>query len=90
MTYYKDKVIKLQQIIDKKDDEIQHLKNELFLCEESKKTAGIISKGNMTATPIPKFSKPNIKKYLKGRAKALEAYAKKLDENHQACNQTQL
>jgi hypothetical protein len=80
-TYYKDKVIKLQQIIDKKDEEIKHLKNELFLCEESKKAAGIISKGNMSATPIPKFNKPNIKKYLEGRVKALEAYAKKLDEN---------
>ena len=80
MTYYKDKIITLQQIIDKRDDEIKHLKNELFLCEESKKTAGIISKGNMSATPVPKFSKPNVKKYLKGRAKALEAYVKKLDE----------
>ena len=81
-TYYKDKVIKLQQIIDNKENEIKHLKNELFLCEESRKAIGIVSKGNMTATPIPKFSKPNIKKYLKCRAKALANYSKKLDENN--------
>jgi hypothetical protein len=80
-TYCKEKIVSLKKIIKEKDEEIKHLKNELFLCEESKKTAGIISKGNMSATPVPKFSKPNVKKYLKGRAKALEAYVKKLDEN---------
>mgnify|MGYP003139721237 CR=1 FL=1 len=80
MTYCKDKIQRLQQIIDEKDDEIKHLKNELFLCKESKKVEGIISKDNMSATPIPKFNKPNINKYLKGRAEALEAYAKKLND----------
>ena len=54
------------------------------------KAAGIISKCNMSATPIPKFNKPNIKKYLEGRVKALEAYAKKLDENSQISNKKQL
>tara|TARA_R100000152_G_C6780699_1_gene213789 strand:+ start:3518 stop:3772 length:255 start_codon:yes stop_codon:yes gene_type:complete len=81
-TYCKEKIVSLKKIIKEKDEEIKHLKNELFLCEESKKKAGIISKGNMTATPVPKFSKPDMKKLLKGRAKALEAYAKKLNEDN--------
>ena len=48
-TYYKDKVIKLQQELDKRDEEIKRLNNELLLCEESKKNpdVGLYSKKNV-------------------------------------------
>ena len=68
--FEKDKIQHLQQKVDELEEKIQFLNNELLL-----------NKKNSTTTPLPKFNKPDINRYLKGRAKALEAYSKKLDES---------
>ena len=34
---YKEKIQLLQQFIDKQEEQIQYLNNELFLCKETKK-----------------------------------------------------
>ena len=80
-SFEKDKIQSLQQKVDELEEKIQFLNNELLLNKELKKDIGLISKKNSTTTPLPKFNKPDINRYLKGRAKALEAYSKKLDES---------
>ena len=79
-SYYKDKVLKLQQIIDKQQEEIQFLNNELLLCKESTKTpkVGLYSKKNVTATPLVKFSSPQVEKILKDREKAIKRNNRKM------------
>jgi hypothetical protein len=80
-SFEKDKIQQLQQKIDTLEEKIKFLNNELLLNKEIKKDIGLISKKNSTSTPVPKFEKPNINRYLKGRAEALEKYAKKLNES---------
>ena len=80
-SFERDKIHKLQQKVDELEEKIQFLNNELLLNKEIKKDIGLISKKNSTATPLPKFNKPDINRYLKGRAKALEKYLKKLNES---------
>ena len=77
-TYYKDKVMKLQQMLDEKDDEIKQLKNELLLCKESKEYSKELSKGDTTVTPFPKFEPPEVATILEGRIKAMNLYNKRL------------
>jgi len=85
-TYYKEKVQKLQQEIDRQNEEIKQLyeqvkflNNELLLSQEStfkkkeKNGDEIISKGNMSATIPPKFAKTdtNLSKILDDREKSI-------------------
>ena len=79
-TFYKDKVIRLQQELDEKDDEIKQLKNELLLCQETKKYPKELSKGNKTATPLPRFEPPNVATLLEGRIEAMNNYNRKLKQ----------
>ena len=76
-TFYKDKVIRLQQELDEKDDEIKRLNNELLLCQETKKYPKELSKGNKTATPLPRFEPPDVATLLEGRIAAMKRYEEK-------------
>ena len=82
--YCKDKILKLQQELDEKDDEIKRLNNELLLCKETKKTTKPqkkypknLTKGNSTITPMVKFESPDVGGILKGRIKAIKLYTEK-------------
>ena len=79
-TFYKDKVIRLQQELDEKDNEIKQLKNELLLCQETKEYPKELSKGNKTATPLPRFEPPNVATLLEGRIEAMNNYNRKLKQ----------
>ena len=75
---YKEKVQILQQTIDRQEDEIGRLNNELLLCKETpKKYPKELSKGNMTATTMPVFEKPNVASILKDGVRAMETYINK-------------
>ena len=79
---YKEKIQLLQQFIDKQEEQIQYLNNELFLCKETKKKPEKkypkeLSKGNTTATPLIKFESPDVATILKGRIKAMKMYTMK-------------
>ena len=80
--FYEDKVLKLQQKIDKQYEMIKHLKNEMLLMKEVDKDT-VISKGNTTATIPPTFETPsNVKGFrmmriLKDREKAIKRINKK-------------
>ena len=79
-SFYRDKVQKLQQIIDKKDEMIQHLENELLLCKESKKTIQTeeqLRKWEINTTPAPKYEKSSINRILKGKNKAMIKFTEK-------------
>ena len=75
--FEKDKIQALQQKIDKLEEEIQFLNNELLLCKETPKDAGIISKGNISATPMIKFENNRIAKILKDADRAMKKNLKK-------------
>ena len=75
--FEKDKIQALQQKVDKLEDEIQFLKNELLLCNETPKDVGITSKGNMSATPMIKFENNRISKILEGADKAMKKHLHK-------------
>ena len=77
-TFYKDKVLRLQQIIDDKDDEIKRLNNELLLCKETKEFPKELSKGTKTVTPLPRFEPPDVATLLEGRIDAMNNYNRKL------------
>ena len=76
--YCKDKILKLQQMLDEKDDEIKRLNNELLLCQETKEYPKELSKGNKTATPLPRFEPPDVATLLEGRIDAMNNYNRKL------------
>ena len=76
--YCKDKILKLQQMLDEKDDEIKMLKNELLLCQETKEYPKELSKGNRTVTTLPRFEPPNVATLLEGRIEAMNNYNRKL------------
>ena len=76
--YCKDKILKLQQMLDETDDEIKRLNNELLLCQETKEYPKELSKGNKTATPLPRFEPPNVATLLEGRIEAMNNYNRKL------------
>ena len=76
--YCKYKILKLQQMLDEKDDEIKQLKNELLLCQETKEQPKELSKGNKTATPLPRFEPPDVATLLEGRIDAMNNYNRKL------------
>ena len=76
-TFYKDKVIRLQQELDEKDDEIKRLNNELLLCKETKEYPKELSKGNKTATPLPRFEPSDVATILEGRIAAMKRYEEK-------------
>ena len=76
-TFYKDKVLRLQQIIDNKDDEIKRLNNELLLCKETKEYPKELSKGNKTATTFPTFEPSDVATLLEGRIAAMKRYEEK-------------
>ena len=78
--YCKDKILKLQQMLDEKDDEIKMLKNELLLCQETKEYPSELSKGNKTATPLPRFEPPDVATILEGRISAMKNYNKRLNK----------
>ena len=82
----KEKIQLMQQTIDKQEEEIQYLNNELFLCKETKKEKEKkpqkkypknLTKGNITTTPMIKFESPNVATILKSRIKAMEMYTRK-------------
>ena len=78
---YKEKIQLMQQLIDRQEEQIQYLNNELFLCKESKKEERAVTKGNSDATPRVKFESANVATVLKGRIKAMQMYTeKKRDE----------
>jgi hypothetical protein len=75
---YKEKIQLMQQHIDKQEEEIKRLNNELLLCQEVKKEyPKELSKGNVTATPMVKFESPNVASILKDRHKAMKMYTEK-------------
>ena len=75
---YKEKIQLMQQHIDKQEEEIARLNNELLLCQEVKKEyPKELSKGNVTATPMVKFESPNVASILKDRYKAMKMYTEK-------------
>ena len=79
---YKEKIQLMQQHIDRQEEQIQYLNNELFLCKETKKKPEEeypkeLSKGNITATPMIKFESPDVASILKGRIKAMKMYTRK-------------
>lgn len=80
--FYKDKVLKLQQKIDKQYEMIKHLKNEMLLMKEVDKDT-VISKGRTTATIPPEFEVPSnvhglqLERILKDREKAIKRLDKK-------------
>jgi len=74
---YKKKIQLMQQLIDKQEEQIQYLNNELFLCKESKKEERAITKGNSDATPRIKFESPDVATILKGRIKSMKIYTEK-------------
>ena len=76
--YCKDKILKLQQALDEKDDEIKRLNNELLLCKETKEYPKELSKGTKTATPLPRFEPPDVATLLEGRIDAMNNYNRKL------------
>ena len=78
--YCKYKILKLQQMLDEKDDEIKRLNNELLLCQETKEYPKELSKGNKTATPLPRFEPPNVATLLEGRIEAMNNYNRKLKQ----------
>lgn len=81
MSFYREKIQKLQQIIDNKDEEIKRLTNELFLCKETKEAESVATtKGNSTRTPKVVFENSNVATILEGRAKAMAMYTEKRDE----------
>ena len=74
---YKQKIQLMQQLIDKQEEQIQYLNNELFLCKETRKEQRTLTKGNSDATPRVKFESPNVATILKGRIKAMKMYTEK-------------
>ena len=75
---YKEKIQMLQQTIDKLEDNIKMLNNELLLCKEVKKEyPKELSKGNRTATPMIKFESPDVAAILEDRIKAMKMYTEK-------------
>ena len=75
---YKEKIQLMQQYIDKQEDEIKRLNNELLLCKEiPRKYPKELSKGNRTVTPMVKFQSPNVASILKDRDKAMKMYTEK-------------
>ena len=75
---YKEKIQLMQQHIDRQEEEIQRLNNELLLCKEiPKKYPKELSKGNRTVTPMVKFESPNVAAILEGRIKAMKMYTEK-------------
>ena len=78
----KEKIQRLQQYIDKQEEQIRYLNNELLLCKEIKKEPKKeypkeLSKGNVTATPMIKFESPDVAAILEGRIKAMKIYSEK-------------
>jgi hypothetical protein len=76
-SFEKDKIQALQQIIDKLEKKIQFLNNELLLCKEIPKDAGITSKGNLSATPMIEFENDRVARILEGADKAMKKHLKK-------------
>ena len=81
---YKEKIQLMQQHIDRQEEQIQYLNNELLLCKETKKTKEPqkeypkkLSKGNITATPMVKFESPDVATILEGRINAMKMYTRK-------------
>ena len=67
----------MQQLIDKQEEQIQYLNNELFLCKEGKKEERATTKGNSNATPRVEFESPDVATILKGRIKSMKIYTEK-------------
>jgi hypothetical protein len=76
-SFEKNKIQALQQRIDKLEEEVQFLNNELLLCKETPKDIGITSKGNMSATPMIEFENARVAGILKGADKAMKKHLKK-------------
>ena len=75
---YKEKIQLMQQHIDRQEEEIQRLNNELLLCQETKPIKPkLLSKGNSTATPVVQFESPDVAHILEGRIKAMKMYTRK-------------
>ena len=75
---YKEKIQMLQQTIDKLEDRVTMLNNELLLCKETKKEyPKELSKGNRTVTPPVKFESSTVASILKDRHKAMKMYSEK-------------
>lgn len=78
MTDYKEKIQLMQQLIDRQEEQIQYLNNELFLCKETKKEKEkTLTKGNSNATPKVTFENSNVATILKGRIKSMKMYTEK-------------
>ena len=76
-SFEKDKIQALQQQIDKLQEEVRFLNNELLLCKEIPEDVGIVSKGNITATPMIEFENNRVRDILRGRHEAMKRYTEK-------------
>jgi hypothetical protein len=75
--FEKDKIQFLQQQVDKLQEEVRFLNNELLLCKETPKDIGIVSKGSITATPMIAFENNRVRDILQGRHEAMKRYTEK-------------
>ena len=78
----KEKIQLMQQHIDRQEEQIQYLNNELLLCKEVKKEVmneypKELSKGKTTTTPMVEFESPDVATILKGRIKSMKMYTRK-------------
>lgn len=77
MTDYKEKIQRLQQLVNEQEDRIIALEDKLKSFKEGTKALGIhpglIEKGNSTITPIPQFTGISIRYHniLDDREKAI-------------------
>ena len=78
--FEKKHIQQLQQRIDELEARNEHLTNELNLCKEPKEYPKKLSKGNKTATPLPKFEPPNVSTLIKGSISAMKKYTKRLNK----------
>ena len=78
--FEKKHIQQLQQRIDELEARNEHLTNELNLCKEPREYPKELSKGNKTATPLPRFATPNIATIIKGRIAAMKSYTKRLNK----------
>ena len=82
---YKEKIQLMQQHIDKQEEQIIYLNNELSLCKETNKVKEPqkeypknLTKGNSTTTtPMVKFQTSDVASILEGRIKAMKMYTRK-------------
>ena len=81
MTDYKEKIQRLQQLVNEQEDRIMALEDKLESFKEGTKALGIhpslIEKGNSTITPIPQFEPSSMDIILEQREEAIKKMHKR-------------